>query len=187
VTKIRLNCDYLYKENPNSIDSLLISSKQHSSSIFFFNFFFDPFWIDFSFFSLLFDLFFVSSLHKPNRVLLLLLRSHSIRIIFDLFAFFYSLISSLSSVLRSLRLSSSMPNAGRGGSRKREITPNVTQRAGGSTPLGKPASLPQQYDFTPVSAPQFPQTQPPEPQRQPPTTATICRCINYSKAPPLRV
>ena len=45
-----------------------------------------------------------------------------------------------------------MPNAGRGGSRKRKTTPNVTQRAGGSTPAGRPSSLPQQYDFTPAAA-----------------------------------
>nr|AAD14506.1 En/Spm-like transposon protein [Arabidopsis thaliana] len=31
------------------------------------------------------------------------------------------------------------------------MTPNVTQRAGGSTPVGRPASLPQQYDFTPAA------------------------------------
>ncbi|KAG7610615.1 F-box-like domain superfamily [Arabidopsis suecica] len=35
-------------------------------------------------------------------------------------------------------------------------------RAGGSTPLGRPASLPQQYDFTPAAAPQVPLTQPPQ-------------------------
>ncbi|CAB80814.1 putative transposon protein [Arabidopsis thaliana] len=45
-----------------------------------------------------------------------------------------------------------MPNAGRGGSRKRKTTPNVIQRAGGSTPAGRPSSLPQQYDFTPAAA-----------------------------------
>lgn len=59
-----------------------------------------------------------------------------------------------------------MPIAGRECSRKRKTTPNVTQRAGGSTPVGRPASLPQQYDFTPAAAPQAPLMQPP--QRQPP-------------------
>ena len=52
-----------------------------------------------------------------------------------------------------------MPNAGRGGSRKRKTTPNVTQRASGST-TARPAHLPQQYNFTPASAVQVPKMQP---------------------------
>jgi len=52
-----------------------------------------------------------------------------------------------------------MPKVGRGGSRKRKTTPNVTQRAGGST-TPKPRDLPQQYNFTPASAVQVPATQP---------------------------
>jgi len=59
-------------------------------------------------------------------------------------------------------LESSMPNAGHGGSQKRKTTPNFTQRAGGSTPGGRPASLLQQYDFTLAPAVQVPATQPPQ-------------------------
>nr|AAG50554.1 hypothetical protein [Arabidopsis thaliana] len=52
-----------------------------------------------------------------------------------------------------------MPNAGRGGSRKRKTTPNVTQRVGGST-TPRPRDLPAQYNFTLAPTVHVPTTQP---------------------------
>ncbi|AAG29634.1 hypothetical protein [Arabidopsis thaliana] len=73
-----------------------------------------------------------------------------------------------------------MPIAGRGGSRKRKTTPNVTQRAGAGG--SRPANLPPQYNFTPAPTVQVPATEPAQ-QHGPSTSAPHVR--NYP--PPLQL